>query len=90
MESNVADGVEYAQTRSMEERTRVATACAVGLRLAIPVLIDGMDDAASRAYNAWPERLYVLDGDGTAVYQGGKGPFGFAPQKLEAFLETYL
>jgi hypothetical protein len=88
--SNPVDGVEYTQTRSIEERQTVATACAVGTRLCIPILIDGMDDAAERAFSAWPERLYVLSGQGKVVYKGGKGPYGFSPEELRAFLAEYL
>ncbi len=84
--SNVAEGVEYAQTRSLAERQSLATACATGLKLDIPILIDTMDNAAALAYGAWPERLYVLSESGTVVYKGGKGPYGFAPDELEAFL----
>jgi hypothetical protein len=84
--NNVAEGVEFAQTRSEQERLQVATTCAVTLNLNIPILIDGMDDAAERAYRAWPERLYVLSKDGTVIYKGGKGPYGFKPDELEQFL----
>ncbi len=49
-----------------------------------------MDNAADRAYNGWPERLYVLACDGQVVYQGGKGPYGFDPDGLDAFLTSYL
>ena len=87
MANNLAEHVEFAQTRSMEERHAVATACATALKLDIPILIDPMDDAANKAFSAWPERLFVLDADGTVLYKGGKGPYGFAPDELDAFLE---
>jgi hypothetical protein len=86
----VADGVEFAQTRNSAERHSVATACAVALKLDIPILIDGMDNAADHAYNGWPERLYVLDEKGTVAYKGGKGPYGFEPEELHNFLAEYL
>ena len=79
--------MEFAQARTAEERNQIATTCAVTLNLNIPILIDGIDDAAERAYNAWPERLYVLSKDGIVLYKGGKGPYGFNPEELERFLE---
>ncbi len=82
--------MEFAQTRTMDERQTVASACAVGLRLDMPILIDTIENAADLAFNAWPERLFVLSVDGTVVYKGGKGPYGFAPEELEAFLSDYL
>ena len=90
MPNNIAEGVEFAHTRTEEERNQVATACAVTLNLNIPILIDSMDDAAERAYNAWPERLYVLSKEGAVNYKGGKGPYGFNPEELERFLADQL
>jgi hypothetical protein len=46
-----------------------------------------MENDADRAYQAWPERLYVVGTDGRIRYQGGKGPYGFSPAELERFLE---
>jgi iodothyronine deiodinase-like protein len=56
----------------------------------VPVLLDGMENQADRAYNAWPERLYVISGEGTIAYQGGKGPYGFNPPELAEFLRGCL
>jgi len=49
-----------------------------------------MDNAAARAFNAWPERLYVISAEGRVAYQGGKGPYGFDPWELERFLDDHL
>jgi hypothetical protein len=46
-----------------------------------------MDDSVSRAYGAWPDRLYVLGADGRVIYRGGPGPFGFLPDELAKVLE---
>lgn len=90
MDSNIQEGVLYAQTQSPDARQQVATACALGLKLTIPMLLDGTDNAADLAYNGWPERLYVLSSQGDVVYQGGKGPYGFDIEELEGFLQEYL
>jgi hypothetical protein len=84
--SNTADNVLYAQPQTSAERQEVASACALRLRLTIPVLIDAMDNRADCAFNGWPERLYLLSADGHVAYQGGKGPYGFDPDELERFL----
>jgi hypothetical protein len=89
MDSNIKDQVEYAQPQTYAEREGVANACTVGLRLSIPTLVDDLDNAADRAYNGWPERLYVLSAGGHVAYQGGKGPYGFDPEALHSFLEGY-
>jgi hypothetical protein len=69
-----------------EERLVLARVCEREMQLAFPVAVDRIDDAVNEAYAAWPERLYVVDIDGTVVYQGEKGPFGFAPDELEEVL----
>ena len=90
MESNVTEGMEYAQPQTLEARRQVANACAEGLKLSIPTLLDDMDNTADRVFQGWPERLYVLSTEGRVVYQGGKGPFGFDPDDLARFLTEYL
>ena len=90
MESNVKEQVMYAQPTTEAQRATVASACMVGLRLSIPALLDTLDNRADIAFNGWPERLYVLSPRGQIMYQGGKGPYGFAPEELAVFLQSYL
>jgi type I thyroxine 5'-deiodinase len=52
----------------------------------MPTAVDRVDDAVSRAYGAWPDRLYVIGPDGRVAYQGGVGPFGFSTDEVRAFL----
>jgi hypothetical protein len=56
----------------------------------MPVLVDEMDDAVSEAFAAWPERIYVVGGNGRIVFAGGPGPFEFDPEAAESALETLL
>jgi type I thyroxine 5'-deiodinase len=72
---------------TFDERLELARTCERQMSLGVPVVVDGMDDAVSQAYAAWPERLYVVDVDGTVVYRGGKGPMGFAPDEMGKVLE---
>jgi len=69
-----------------EERLALARTCAAEMGLPFPVLVDGMDDAVEQAWAAWPERLYVVDLDGTVVYRGEKGPDGFSLEELAGVL----
>ena len=66
-----------------DERHAMALRCSRELGLRIPAVVDDMDDSVSRAYHGWPERLYLVDVDGTVRYAGGPGPFGFDPEGLE-------
>jgi len=56
----------------------------------LPALVDDMDDTANNAYAGWPDRLYLIGLDGKVVFHGGRGPFGFLPNELEAAIETEL
>ena len=90
MSSNQRDGVEFAQPRTLAGRQELAQRCAANLGLTMPLLVDGLDNAADRAYQAWPERLYVISLERRVAYQGGKGPYGFDPGDLERFLTSSL
>lgn len=76
---------------SQGERNAVAKVCMAKLSLEpMPALVDTMDDAANRAYAAWPDRLYLIGTDGTVAYRGGPGPFGFKPDELERAIRAEL
>jgi|SRR5262245_3340532 len=64
------------------ERLELAKHCADDMELGFPMLVDGLDDAVSTAYRAWPERLYVIDLDGTVIYRSDYGPDGYLMPEL--------
>ena len=83
---NEEEGVCYLQPTTLAERVAVANAFRADVGYALPLVVDGMDDAADTAFAAWPERLYVIDTAGQIAFKGGVGPFDFDPDALEAFL----
>jgi len=87
---NRDEGIALVDPKSDDARTEVADACALNLRIDMPVLVDGIDDAVARAYGGWPDRLYLIAHDGTIAYQGEEGPMGFRPDELAAALTTAL
>ena len=52
--------------------------------------VDNMDDTVSKAYAAWPTRLYLIGMDGFVNYAAGLGPFGFKPTAFGAAIEARL
>jgi len=73
------------------ERRQVASVCMTKLELEeLPAVVDELDDRVNAAYQAWPDRLYLVDVDGDIAYRGGPGPFGFEPDELEAAIRTEL
>jgi hypothetical protein len=76
---------------TLAERQSLATTCMAKLELEpIPALVDNMDNKVNRAYAAAPDRLYLVGRDGGIVYRGGRGPFGFKPDELEAAIRKEL
>ena len=76
---------------TLDERREVAQVCLSRLALeSIPALVDDVDDAVSRVYDAWPDRLYLIGEDGYVAYQGDPGPDGFDPSELEAAIRVEL
>jgi Iodothyronine deiodinase len=83
MESNDRAGVKFAQPTTKEERQAIAAQCCTTLKMSVPLLVDGLDDAVGQAYSGMPDRLYLIDKYGRVAYKGGRGPFGFKPGELE-------
>jgi uncharacterized secreted protein with C-terminal beta-propeller domain len=88
--SNVKDDVVYASPESRGERVDLANVCVKKLGIDIPALVDNFDDGTDAAYWGWPDRLYLVDRDGTIAYKSGPGPFGFKPQELEQAITAEL
>ena len=72
------------------ERHDVAVACAVRMKIRMPVVIDAIDDRIARAYGALPDRLYLIGKGGRVAFQSAPGPAGFRPNELELAIEKEL
>lgn len=80
---NRRSGIAVHEPATDRERQAVASTCAVNLRISMPTVVDGVDNAVASAYGGWPDRLYLIGSDGRVTFQGGEGPFGFKPDELE-------
>ena len=78
------------QPDSFEDRTKVAGQCAAALSLSIPVYVDDMKNTVATAYNAMPDRLFIVGTDGKIAYRGDRGPRGFKPDDMAKALEKLL
>jgi len=54
--------------------------------ITIPCIIDDMDNYVSVAYEALPDRLYVVRKDGRLAIAGQRGPKGFRPALEETWI----
>ena len=90
VEDNLEDDVLVASTMTKDDRVAAAGMCVTKLGIELPALIDEPDNRAERAYAGWPDRLYVIDRDGTIDYKSAAGPFGFKPADVEASLKRLV
>jgi len=73
------------------ERKGVAKVCLTKLSLEpMPMLVDDMQDTANKAYDAAPDRIYLVGRDGRIAYHGGPGPFAFSTDELEQAIQDEL
>jgi Iodothyronine deiodinase len=90
LEANEKERVLVAQHATLGERFAAAREGAERLGLTLPVLVDGMDNAVSEAFAAWPERIFIAGPDGRIAFAGGPGPWEFDPGAATAALEKIL
>lgn len=86
MTSNEEEDVCYAQPKTIGQRVGIANDFIERFDFQIDLLVDPIENPADDIYAGWPERLYVIDVDGTIAYKGATGPFGFEPDEVEAWL----
>ena len=86
MQSNIKDRVVFASPKNEEERAFVAGACVRKLGIEFPAVLDEFGNSTEGAYTGWPDRLYLIDGQGRVAYKSKPGPFGFKPDELGAAL----
>ena len=87
MSSNVREAVVFADPNTAAERSDVAGTCVRKLHIEIPAVMDDVRNTTEAAYTAWPDRLYVIGGDGRVVSKSAPGPFGFDPKGVEEALQ---
>ena len=87
MQSNIKDKVVFASPKNEEERAYIAGACVRKLSIKFPAVLDEFGNSTELAYTGWPDRLYLIDGQGKVAYKSKPGPFGFKPEELAAALK---
>jgi hypothetical protein len=88
--AKTANGVVYYQPKTFRERRKLAETACTFWALPIPTLVDTMTSSAGDAYEAWPNRIYVIDTAGKIVFRGPKGPRGVQLRDGETALRKLL
>lgn len=87
---NRKEGVDLPTARTLAEKQDHAALCLRKLELPFALAVDGMDEAAERAYQAWPSRLYLVGRDGRVAYQTRLGELDFHAGDLERAIREIL
>jgi hypothetical protein len=88
--ANDRAGILVKQPLTLAERCAVAERCVEALDLESTMVVDEIDNRVGEAYDAMPDRLYLIDRDGRVAYRGGPGPFAFNPGEMEQSLLLLL
>ena len=86
---NLDEGVVFDAPSDIDERAAMAELCVLRLNMKMPMLLDAMDDRVDRAYNALPERLYLIDAGGRVVFKTVAGAPGFDPEAWAAAIDRH-
>ena len=70
---NIKDHTDY------ESRCDVAERLIKDNKLTMPMLIDNFENTTDLAYQAKPDRVFLVGSDGRLAVAADRGPFGFAP-----------
>ena len=95
-EAHPTDGWKYGDIstvrdpKTIEERRKLAGQCSEAMKHGIKTYVDEMDNEVMIRYCAYPERLYLINKDGTVAYHGAPGPAGFSEQELKEAIEKVL
>lgn len=81
------NNVEIAQHKSLKDRCQAAEILKSS-RCPTPVMVDTMENEATKAYAAFPERLFIVQ-QGQVVYEGGTGPYNYDLTEVQRWLEEY-
>lgn len=81
--------LEIPQHTSQEDRCKAADALISSGALKTQLLVDSIDNKASKAFAAMPIRLYIIQNE-IIHYAGGVGPTFYKPPEIAKWLENYI
>ncbi len=90
MQSNVKERVLFRNPKTDEERATIASSCVRRLHIALPAVLDSIQNRVEEQYTGWPDRLYIVGVDGRIRFKSDPGPFGFDTKRLTAALKANL
>jgi tetratricopeptide (TPR) repeat protein len=85
---NEREKVDLAMPSSMDEKNGYAVMCQRKLHLRFPAVVDGLENAAEKAYSAWPSHVYVIAADGRVRYSSALIEEDFDARALETAIRS--
>jgi tetratricopeptide (TPR) repeat protein len=87
---NQREGIDLRPARDMAEKQGHANLCIRKLGIRFPALVDTMDTAAEKAYDAWPSRVYLIGRDGRVAVNSRLGELDFDAGRFAAAIRETL
>lgn len=81
--------LEIPQHTSQEDRSKAAEVLLSSGVLKTPLLVDNLNNSASKAFAAMPNRLYIIQNE-IIQYAGGVGPTFYKPADVGMWLENFI
>ena len=82
--------VDIKQPTTQEERNAVAARANTQLlNVEMPLYVNTIDNKVNTAYTGMPTRIYLIDENGSVVFNQRIGPISFHPDGLENAIEDY-
>lgn len=78
-ESPQAKKYDIIDPSTFGERCSLASAFIDNEKLTVPTIVDDIENTVSDAYDAFPDRIFVIDSDGKIALVAERGPWGFEP-----------
>ncbi len=88
--ANQREGIAQPEAATLDEKRAYATSCLRKLAIKYDGVVDGIDDAVDRAYQAWPSRIYVIGTSGRVLFNSVLDQLQFDPAALENTLRNEL
>jgi hypothetical protein len=83
-------GMSITEAKSLEERAGSAALCRKRLSIPYEAVLDGMDGAVEKAFDAFPSRAFVVDREGTVTFSTGLDEQRLRPEALRAAVEAVV
>jgi len=87
--ANDDEGICFKQPTNTDERINIAKEFVNNFEYKIPLLVDPIENLCDQAYNASPDRLFIVI-NGILAFKSGMGPFGYLPNEVRNWFRDFF